>query len=287
MTLGLQPVARSSLSDAVFEQLCAQILARRVGPGEPLPSERDLSKALGVNRGAIREGLKRLAQAGLIEQRHGGGTLVLDFRRTASLDLLSRLLYQADGSPNLEVARSIMEMRAALAPDVARLCAERADDRVVDELAAVAEQMREVLDTSPTRVGPDGPTKSIWLSGDSEQVATQMAVLEQLQLLSLEFWDLLVTGSDNIAYRLAFNTLRQSYEQIREALLIPLAEELRSVDECRRLVAAVRAGDSRTARAAAETIVGRGTEGVLTGLELLDQLGAREPESDPDTGDAR
>ena len=70
MTLGLEPVARSSLSDAVFDQLAQQILTERIEPGEPLPPERELAKALGVNRGAVREGLKRLAQAGLIEQPH-------------------------------------------------------------------------------------------------------------------------------------------------------------------------------------------------------------------------
>jgi DNA-binding FadR family transcriptional regulator len=258
MSLGLQPVARSSLSDAVFEQLAAQILARRVAPGDSLPSERDLVKLLGVNRGAIREGLKRLAQAGLIEQRHGGGTVVLDFRQTGSLALLGQLLFDAEGSPDLEVARSIMEMRAALAPDVARLCAQRADPTLVSLLAEVVADMREVQ------------------KSDREQ--TDM--LEALQVLSLDFWDLLVTGSNNIAYRLAFNTLRQTYEQIREALIIPLAGELREVDEYARVVAAIRVGDARLARSSAESIVQRGTDGVMAGIELLGQLGHHDSNDD-------
>src|SRR5690606_35075453 len=130
VTLGLEPVSRSSLSDAVFDQISQQILSRRVEPGAALPPERELAKALGVNRGAIREGLKRLAQAGLIEQRHGGVTTVLDYRRHAGLDLLTRLLVTPDGEPDRHVARSIMEMRAALGPDVARLCAMRADPQL-------------------------------------------------------------------------------------------------------------------------------------------------------------
>jgi GntR family transcriptional repressor for pyruvate dehydrogenase complex len=259
MSLGLQPVARSSLSDAVFEQLAAQILARRVAPGDPLPSERDLVKLLGVNRGAIREGLKRLAQAGLIEQRHGGGTVVLDFRQTGSLALLPQLLFDEEGSPDLEVARSIMEMRAALAPDVARLCAERADPSLVSLLAEVVADMKSVL--------------------HSDREASE--TLETLQVLSLDFWDLLVTGSDNIAYRLAFNTLRQTYEQIREALIIPLADELRQIDEYARVVAAIRVGDPRLARSSAELIVRRGTEGVMAGIELLGQLGTTSANDEP------
>jgi GntR family transcriptional repressor for pyruvate dehydrogenase complex len=252
MSLGLQPVARSSLSDAVFEQLATQILARHVAPGDLLPSERDLVKLLGVNRGAIREGLKRLAQAGLIEQRHGGGTLVLDFRQTGSLALLGQLLFDKDGAPDLQVARAVMEMRAALAPDIARLCAERADPSLVPLLAEVVADMRVALNSDPDA---------------SETLGT-------LQLLSLDFWDLLVTGSDNIAYRLAFNTLRQAYEQIREVLTIPLASELRQLDDYARVVAAVEVGDSRLARSSAEAIIRRGTEGVLAGIELIGQLEA-------------
>lgn len=247
MTLGLEPVARSSLSDAVFEQLAGQILSRRIEPGQPLPSERDLSKALSVNRGAVREALKRLAQAGLIEQRHGGGTTVLDYQRTAGLDLLSQLLISPSGEPDLHVARSIMEMRAALAPDIARLCALRAKPETLRLLREVVVDMRAAAGSTPED-------------------------LERLQILSLELWELLVTGADNIAYRLAFNTLRHTYEQIREALVIALAEELRQVETCAALVAAVEAGDGARAHACAAEILALGSEGVLAAIELFGQL---------------
>lgn len=254
MVLGLAPVARASLSDAVFNQLASQILARRVEPGQPLPSERDLCKALGVNRGALREALKRLAQAGLIEQRHGGATMVLDYRRSAGLDLLSRLLISPTGEPDLLVARSIMEMRAALAPDVARLCALRADADLRRLLHDIVEDMRAA--------GPDQ--------------------LDRLQVLSLELWELLVTGADNIAYRLAFNTLRQTYEQIRGALVMALADELRAIDECARLVAAIDARDGELAWRNAAAIVQHGTRGVMTAIELFALAGPNNPHSRSD-----
>ncbi|KIG18773.1 Transcriptional regulator, GntR family protein [Enhygromyxa salina] len=250
MTLGLEPVARSSLSDAVFDQIAAQILTSRIEPGQPLPSERDLCKALGVNRGALREALKRLVQAGLIEQRHGGGTTVLDYRRSGGLDLLTRLLLAPDGQPDLKVARAIMEMRAALAPDIAKLCAQRATPQLIPQLRAVIRNM---------------------------QAAAAPEDLERLQVLSLELWELLVTGADNIAYRLAFNTLRHTYEQIREALVIALANELRQVNACHALVEAVAVGDAARAHARATKIVERGSEGVLAALELFDQLQSGAP----------
>lgn len=254
MTLGLAPVSRSSLSDAVFDQIAQQILSRRVEPGAALPPERELAKALGVNRGAIREALKRLAQAGLIEQRHGGVTTVLDYRRHAGLDLLTHLLVSPQGEPDRHVARSIMEMRAALGPDIARLCAMRADAQLVAMLRELVHDMRKAA-------APED--------------------LERLQTLSLELWDLLVAGADNIAYRLAFNTLRHTYEQIREALVIALADELRQVDLCAALVEAIAARKPERARTHARAIVQRGSDGILTALELLDSLERNSTEQAP------
>src|SRR5688500_17257539 len=121
----LQPVQRSSVADAVFDQLLDEVLSGELDAGEPLPGERALTEALGVNRQAVREALQRLAEAGLVEIRHGGRTRVRDYRTEAGLDLLPRLLVHADGTVDASVANSLMELRAALGPEVARRCAER------------------------------------------------------------------------------------------------------------------------------------------------------------------
>src|SRR5512147_1770870 len=88
----LTPIPRKSLSDAVFEQLRDQIVNGQMQPGSPLPAERILCEALGVNRSSVREGLRRLQQAGLVAVRHGGASQVLDYHGSAGLDLLESLL---------------------------------------------------------------------------------------------------------------------------------------------------------------------------------------------------
>src|SRR5687768_14972815 len=103
----LIPVTRQSLSDAVFEQLRSRIVTGEMRPGSTLPAERTLAEMLGVNRGAIREALKRLAQARLISIQQGGATRVLDYRATAGMELLSNLLITADGGLDVRVARSV------------------------------------------------------------------------------------------------------------------------------------------------------------------------------------
>jgi GntR family transcriptional regulator, transcriptional repressor for pyruvate dehydrogenase complex len=238
--IALKRIAKKTLSDEVFEQLAAEIVHGKMEPGVSLPAERQLCEMLGVNRGAVREALKRLAQAGLVVIQQGGGTKVLDYRRSAGLDLLSRLMFHRDGTIELDVAGSIMEMRAALAPDIARLCARRADDSVIEELQGVFAEMEHA-------------------TGE----------LERLQVLSLEFWDVLVKGSGNLAYELAFNTLRVTYENIRGALLQVMADEVRDLAAHRAVAEAVARHDEDGARTAAAALVHHGTQRVLGLIDAL------------------
>src|ERR1700752_643506 len=72
----LAPVARQSVVDAGADRLRGEILGGRLRPGTRLPSERELSLALGVNRLTLRASLARLEALGLITTRHGAGTIV-------------------------------------------------------------------------------------------------------------------------------------------------------------------------------------------------------------------
>ncbi|MEO8322975.1 MAG: GntR family transcriptional regulator, partial [Actinomycetota bacterium] len=137
----LEPVRKTSASGAVFDQLIAELVAGRLEPGESLPAERALTERLGVNRQAVREALQRLAQAGLIKINQGEPTRALDYRRSAGLDLLPRLLFDAGGTVDVEVARSIIEMRALIGPEVARLAATRSRAEMLPALEAVVAEM--------------------------------------------------------------------------------------------------------------------------------------------------
>jgi DNA-binding FadR family transcriptional regulator len=105
--MALQPVSRRSVPEDVFEQIVAEVLSGDMRPGESLPSERRLAEVLGVSRPAIREAIKRLTAAGLVEVRQGDATTVRDFRR------------------DLSVVRSILETRLHNGPKVAELAARR------------------------------------------------------------------------------------------------------------------------------------------------------------------
>ena len=231
----LKPVARQSLSDAVFEQLSHEIVHGRMVPGAPLPSERHLCDMLRVNRGAVREALKRLSQAGLVTIQHGGAARVLNFRQSGNLDLLTRLLFHSDGTVDLKVARSAMEMRAAMAPDIARLAARRRSPEQLHRLLELVAAMADHADDLPA-----------------------------LQLLALQFWDVLVEGSDNIAYQLVFNSLR-------ELLVEVLASELRDLAAYRAIAEAVQRQDDLSAAAVARTLMEQGSSAIFQLIAAIEE----------------
>lgn len=195
----LKPVQKVSLTTHVYEQLRDHILSEEIGAGESLPSERQLSEMLSVNRSAVREALKRLEQAGLIAIHHGGNTRVLDYRRHSGLHLLPALLQtHPDRRSDVEA------LRAALLPEVSRAAAEHANSSAI----ARVEMLARLLDT-------DDPA--------------------QRRDLAIEFWDTVVDASGNLAYRLAYNAIRE------------LDTPIPSPEEFADLANALAAGDTRGA----------------------------------------
>src|SRR5215475_10347320 len=109
----LAPIARQSVVDAVSDRLRGEILAGRLRPGTRLPSERELSLALGVNRLTLRASLARLEALGLITTRHGAGNVVASWRERAGLEMLGNLvkgLKVADPTWH-DLVRSALEIR--------------------------------------------------------------------------------------------------------------------------------------------------------------------------------
>ncbi len=219
--MALQAVQKSSLPDKVFEQLAGEILSGRYEPGATILSERDLSEVLAVNRHVVREAVKRLEQVGLVRVAQGGRTRVLDFRRTAGLDVLALVAEHAEPTEALlPLMLGVLEMRAAIGADLARLCALRAGTEVGGELLEIA----ELLDA--TRAG------------------------SELLALDERFWRCVLDGSGNLAYQLAFNSLIRALHSRLEMGLPWLERELSRSDFRRPIAEAIASGDPESAASA-------------------------------------
>lgn len=168
-----------TVSRRVHDSLRQRILEGDLEPGDRIPSERILAEEFGVNRHAVREALKRLEQAGLVRITHGGATRVLDWHDSGGLEVLLDLGGDPVDPPS-DIVRSVLEMRASIGVDAARLCAGRADSA---RREAIAELGRRAAS----------------LAGSDDELMVDQAYAE--------FWLAIVDGSGNIAYRLSLNSL--------------------------------------------------------------------------------
>ncbi len=208
----------TSVSGRIYEHLRAEILAG----AETLPSERRLSEELGASRHAVREALKRLQQSGLIRISHGGATKVRDWRRHGGLELLLEL----DELPaGLGIERAVMEMRASVGADAARRAATRATAVQRAELEARAEMLAAEQD------------------------------LDVRNSLYEAFWDLIIDAADNLAYRLALNTLQAGRQLSVDAPRV--AAELNDPQAIRALAAAIANADAAAGQALAQELLER------------------------------
>jgi DNA-binding FadR family transcriptional regulator len=238
----LKPVTRRLVPDDVFEQLLGEVVDGSLGPGDALPRQRRLAELLGVSRPAVREALQRLSATRLVEVKHGGATTVRDYQRYAGLDLLPRLLVR-QGELDPDTARSIVEARFAIAPEVSRLAARRSA-RAAEHLRAAPAVAVEAL---------------VEACSGGDAVARQRT--------ALEFWDAVVDLADSIVFRLMFNSLRAAYEPAIEALAPLLEAEVGNLDGYRAVEHAVRDGAAEAAGRAAEDLLRPATEALVGFLD--------------------
>ncbi|MFE2022847.1 FadR/GntR family transcriptional regulator [Streptomyces sp. NPDC059499] len=69
-------MARPTMAQDIERRLKELILDRRLGPGDPLPTEGELMELFGAGRVSVREALKSLQAVNVVEIRHGFGTFV-------------------------------------------------------------------------------------------------------------------------------------------------------------------------------------------------------------------
>ena len=239
-----EPVAPRSVPTDVYEQIVTGVLSGELAVGATLPSERELARILGVSRPAVREALGRVAAAGLVSIRQGGSTKVLDPAVAGGLDLLPRLLVR-DGELDPRVARSVVEARALVGPEVAELAARRAAD-VVPALSAILDE----------------------LAAEPDSIAQQV--------IALEFWSRVIDAADSIAFRLMYNSLRAAYEPALPVLAAVLEPEIANIGGYRAVVDAIAARDPARAGTAARALLTPATDALL---EMCAALIADDPEA--------
>lgn len=128
--------SKDKLVDRVVNRIQQLIVEGQLQPGMRLPPEREFAERIGVSRTVLREAVRILVTKGLLETRHGVGTVVRQMSPDQVLEPLTLLLRSYDLSiDQLYEVRSILEVGAV------RLAALHAMDADIESLGSIVDAM--------------------------------------------------------------------------------------------------------------------------------------------------
>ncbi|MEV8098281.1 FadR/GntR family transcriptional regulator [Kitasatospora sp. NPDC085879] len=239
-TDGLHAAGRRSLVDETIEQLRDQLGSGVWQVGERIPTEHELAERLQVGRNTVREAVRVLAHAGMLVSRQGEGTFV---RSTSDPAAVLRGVQRSG-------VRDVLEVRAALEAEAARLAAVRHTAEDVARMRAALAREAEVMAAHPERAGRE-------------------ATVEH----DLEFHTALVEAAHNPALAELYRYFGASVHEAMQAAFGDHEMPEVSLETHGALVDAVESGDPERAEAACRALLAGPTAAVE---QLIAAIAARK-----------
>jgi GntR family transcriptional regulator, transcriptional repressor for pyruvate dehydrogenase complex len=230
----------AGVTDEAIDRIRGLITSGEWGPGTRLPRELDLAKQLGLSRNSLREAVRALSLARVLEVRQGDGTYV------SSLEP-GELLEPTLSATDLLRGRTVLELfevRRMLEPEAAALAAHRADTELISALRRELDRMVSAGD-------------------DAEQLVEADAA----------FHDVIARAPGNGVLRALLRSLSTStirarlWQGITDRGALDLARE-----EHTRIYDAIAAGDADLARAAALLHIARNEHWLREHLDPADDV---------------
>jgi GntR family transcriptional repressor for pyruvate dehydrogenase complex len=131
-----------ALTDEAITKIRSMIRSGELPPGARLPPEQQLAAQMGLSRSGVREAVKALETARVLDVRRGDGTYVTSLAPGLLLEGLGFAVELLRDDTLLEV----MEVRRMLEPAATGLAATRMSDAALDELGMILEEMRASVD---------------------------------------------------------------------------------------------------------------------------------------------
>ena len=134
-----EPVSTKRTFEEAVDQIVEQIRGGDLHAGDRLPSERELAAQMRISRPTLREAIKTLVEAGVLEVRRGqsGGIFVAS-------ELVPRELLRSRQEIRFGEISGVLEARRLLEPRVAQLAAVHATDEDFGVMAQTIERQREL-----------------------------------------------------------------------------------------------------------------------------------------------
>lgn len=111
---------KSKVYIEILRQIRSIIQEDGLGPGDKIPSERELAERLNAGRSSVREALRALELLGIIETRRGEGTYIKDFRDHDLVEILGTFILQ-----DKKAIEGLVEMNVLLERNALNLLLEK------------------------------------------------------------------------------------------------------------------------------------------------------------------
>ena len=205
----LKPVRRRGpgVTEDAIERIRELVASGAWGPGTRLPREVDLAKQLGLSRNSLREAVRALSQARVLEVRQGDGTYV------SSLDP-GELLKPTLSATHLLQGRTVLELfevRRMLEPEAAALAAQRGDAEVAAALEAELDRMVAAGDSADDLVEADAAFHDVIAHAPGNGVLRALLRSLSTSTVRARLWH-------GIADRGALDQAREEHRRIYEAI---------------------------------------------------------------------
>ena len=126
------------LTEAAIRQIREMIAEGALAPAAKLPPEAELASDLGASRNTVREAVRALVTAGVLDVRRGDGTYVTSLRPEQLLDGIGAAAELMGNDFSLE----LVQVRRILEPAATAMAALRIDDESLAELETLLGKMR-------------------------------------------------------------------------------------------------------------------------------------------------
>ena len=197
----------AGVTDDAIERIRELVASGAWGPGTRLPREVDLAKQLGLSRNSLREAVRALSQARVLEVRQGDGTYV------SSLDP-GELLEPTLSATHLLQGRTVLELfevRRMLEPEAAALAAQRGDEEVAAALEAELDRMVAAGDSADDLVEADAAFHDVIAHAPGNGVLRALLRSLSTSTVRARLWH-------GIADRGALDLAREEHARIYEAI---------------------------------------------------------------------
>jgi GntR family transcriptional repressor for pyruvate dehydrogenase complex len=201
-------MARSKgVTQDAIETIRELIASGEWGPGTRLPREADLAARLGLSRNSLREAVRALSLARVLEVRQGDGTYVSSLEPGELLEPTLSATHLLQGRTVLE----LFEVRRMLEPEAAAMAALRADQGVLHDLRRELDRMVAAGDHAEELVEADAAFHDVIGRAPGNGVLSALLRSLSTRTVRARLWH-------GLADRNALDVAREEHARIYEAI---------------------------------------------------------------------